>query len=95
MIPPDIAQHALERGVRARALLQSDVFVEAMRDLEFHHTTALVSAMPTPAERDARDYHHGQIHSLRELVSTLMGYVQAADEIEESLAEEAEDDIEE
>lgn len=85
----------LERGAQARALLQTDVFQTAMRDLEAYHVTAMLACRPVPSETEARDYHHATLHVLRDLAATLMGYVEAADEIEKSLSEETDEEPEE
>lgn len=79
-----------ERGARAKALLASSVFQEAMKDLEHYHVTAMVSALPGDKEREACEYHHQQLHSLREVVSTLTGYVDASEELAEQLGDEPE-----
>ena len=77
----------LARGARAKSLLESEAFGEAMRDLEAYHVASMVSCLPGDAERGARDHHHLMLHALRELATTLAGHVEAAVETEQSLAQ--------
>ena len=86
MIDPQQAQIVVARGRQATALLTSEVFVEAMRDLENYHVTAMVSCRPGPSERETRDHHHLMLFALGEVTTQLVGYAAAGTETEAHLA---------
>ncbi len=92
---PQTADIIIARGNRAKALLESEAFVEAMRDLETYHVSAMVACRPGTPERDTRDHHHLMLFALGEIATQLVGYTEAGRETEEHLAHPALDDTEE
>lgn len=85
-LPQDL-QEALERGVHARDLMAQPAFTETVDYLTNYHLAAMVAARPGSKDREALEYHHLMQHALTEIVSTLVGFRNAADEIEARLAE--------
>ena len=84
-LPQDL-QEALERGTNARELLNQPAFTATVDSLTAYHLAAMVAARPGSSDREALEYHHLMQHALTEIVSTLVGYRNAADEIEARLA---------
>lgn len=76
----DAAQAVVERGEKARALLENEAFLWIVDQQTNFHLAALVAAPPGPSGADAVAYHHNQQYALTELVATLGGYVQAGEE---------------
>lgn len=93
---PDNVEEALAVGRAARELTGSLAYQNAMQSLEALHIAAMVAAPEGPAGQDVRDHHHRMLYALRELAGEIAARALAADEIEKSLNEQAdeEDEIE-
>lgn len=76
----DEARFIVERGNKAKTLLENEAFAWIVNDQTQYHLAALVAAPPGPKGADAVSYHHTQQYALTELVATLQGYVQAGEE---------------
>lgn len=74
----------MTRGHAARRLLEGDDFSAVMNDLDTFHLSALVACHPGPATVDTRDYHHRQLHALREIIAEVTSREQALAAFEES-----------
>lgn len=93
MIPsPDEAQAIIERGSRARALLDNETFRWVVEDQTSLHLSAIVAAPPGPKGADAVAYHHAIQHALTELCGNLQGYAEAGEAMQRAIEAREEDD---
>ena len=84
MLPPaDRVAEIIRRGNACRRLIADPDLIEVFNDLDTYHLSALVAAPTGPAGREARDHHHQQLASLRELLGELASRAQALDAYEE------------
>ena len=89
-LPPDIVA-GLERGDRAKELLDSTAFRDIVDDLTQQHIAQLVACPPGDKHKDAREHAHLMQHALTELVATIRGYVAAAEDLRRALVHEIDD----
>jgi hypothetical protein len=91
LLPPDLAQEVIERGINAAAVLESEHFMAVLDQQTTYHISAIVAAPPGPRGADAIQYHHAIQHALSELVAILKAQVDAGAAMERALAEAAEE----
>lgn len=85
MIHPDEAQRLIARGASAHALVTSSSYLEAMRDLETLHVSAMLACSPGDADRPALVHHHTMLSALKDLAAQLAGYVVVGEELQADL----------
>ena len=90
----DEAQFIVERGNKAKALLENDAFIWIVDDQTQYHLAALIASPPGPSGAEAVSYHHTQQYALTELVASLQGYVAAGEEQLDILIANGQDDPE-
>jgi hypothetical protein len=83
-LPPDIVA-VLERGERARELLESTAFIEIVDDMTQQHIAQLVACPPGAKYQDAREHAHLMQHGLTEIVATIRSYVATADDLRRAI----------
>jgi hypothetical protein len=93
--PPDVVRAILERGARAKALLDLPAFQEFVDDLTNQHITEMLAAPPGERGREARDDAHLRQYAVTELVATVKLHADAADELSRVLDLDAEEESDE
>lgn len=92
MLPLPEPEEVIRRGRNAKALLNSQEFIDTVNGLTNMHLAALCACKPGEASRDAREHHHLMQFALTEIVAELQGYADTGQAMEDAIENDLDSD---